>query len=150
MGYNAPTPGNYKIGIAAVDGLFNNQNIYLKDNLLNITHDLKGSPYHFITQSGEINDRFKIVYIDNALGVPTTTFDQNNIKVITNNEVAVSSSNMVMESIVVYNLLGQQLDKYENVSSNYVILSNLHKNNVTLFLKIKLQTGETVTKKIIY
>jgi hypothetical protein len=150
IGINAPTQGEYTIGIAAVDGLFNSQNIYLTDNLLNITHDLKASPYHFTTQSGGVYDRFKVIYVDNALGIPTHPFDENSIKVVTNNEVAVSSSNLIMESIVVYNLLGQKLDTYNNVNSRYVILSNLQKNNATLLLKIKLQTGETVTKKIIF
>ena len=148
IGINAPTSGNYTIGIAAVDGLFNSQNIYLKDILLDITHNIKANPYPFTTISGEINDRFKIIYAENALG--TTTFDENNIKVIVNNEVSVNSSNLNMESIVVYNLLGQKLDTYHNVNANYISLSNLHKNHATLFLKIKLQTGKTVTKKIIF
>lgn len=149
IGMKAPTQGNYTFAIAAVDGLFETQNIYLKDNLLNITHDLKVNPYHFTTPSGVINDRFKIVYINNALGIPTHTLD-NSIKVITNEEVTVNSSNLSMESIDVYNLLGQKLNSYKNINSNHVVLSGLHKNNTTLMLKIKLQTGETVTKKIIY
>jgi hypothetical protein len=150
IGINTPDQGEYTIGIAAVDGLFNNQNIYLKDNLLDITHDLKTNPYRFMTQSGEINDRFKVVYVDNALGVPTNPVDENSVKVITTNEVAVSSGNLEMGSIVVYNLLGQKLDTYMGINSNYVILSNLHKNNTPLLLKIKLSFGETVTKKILF
>jgi hypothetical protein len=151
IGINTPTQGDYTIAIAAVDGLFNTQNIYLKDNLLDVTFDLKANPYHFnTTQTGGINDRFKIVYIDNALGTPTHQFDQNDIKVFTNEEVAITSGNLVMESIVVYNLLGQKLDFYDNVNSHYTVLSNLHKNNTTLLLKIKLQTGETVTRQILY
>lgn len=149
VGFNATTLGNYTIGITAVDGLFNNQDVYLKDILLNITHDLKAAPYIFTTQPGEINDRFKIVYVDGALGNPSYTLD-NIIKVMVNNEVAVSSSNLEMESITVYNLLGQKLDTYNNINSNYTILSNLRKNNTTLLLNIKLQTGEIITKKIIY
>lgn len=151
IGINVPTTGNYTIAIAAVDGLFNNQNIYLKDELLNITHDLKANPYHFSSNAnmGGINDRFKIVYINNTLGIPTQTFE-NNIMAIVNDAVAVSSSNLDMESIAVYNLLGQELDTYKNIDSNYIILSNLRKNNATVLLKIKLQTGELVTKKIIF
>ncbi|MGV3695561.1 fibronectin type III domain-containing protein [Flavobacterium sp.] len=150
IGFNAPTQGNYTIGIAAVDGLFDVQNIYLKDNLLNVTHNLKSTPYHFTTISGEINNRFKIVYVDNALGVPTPTFDENSVKVMANNELAVSSSNLMMESITVFNVLGQKLDTYKNINAGYTILSNVRKNNATLLLNIKLQTGETVTKKIIF
>ena len=149
IGINIPTQGNYTIAIAGIDGLFNNQNIYLKDNLLNITYDIKVNPYQFTSPAGEINDRFKIIYIDNALGNPGHSFE-NNIKVIVNNEVTVNSSNLQMESIVVYNVLGQKLGTYSNIYSNQFMLSNLNKNNTTLLLKIKLQTGEIVIKKIIY
>ncbi len=151
IGINAPTQGNYTIAIAAVDGIFRSQNIYLKDDLLNITHDLRVTPYQFsTTQTGGINDRFKVVYVDNALEIPTHASGENDIRVFTNEEVSVSSSNLQMESIVVYNLLGQKLDTYENINANFTILSNLHKNNTTLLLKIKLQTGEIVTKQILY
>ena len=151
IGINVPTQGDYTIAIAAIDGLFNEQPIYLKDELLNITHNIKSNPYHFTsnTQSGGINDRFKIVYVDNTLGNPTYTLE-NTVKVMVNDDVAVSSSNLQMESIIVYNLLGQELDTYKKISSNYVVLSNLRKNNVGLLLKIKLQTGEVLTKKIIF
>lgn len=150
IGFNAnsATQGNYTIGIAAVDGLFNNQNIYLKDNLLNITHDLKANPYVFTTQNGEVNNRFKIVYIDNALGTPTHTLNANSVKVITNTQVSVTATNLQMKSIEVYNLLGQRLDVYKNINADAVILHNLQKQNATLLLKIKLDTGEIVTKKI--
>ncbi|MEO7172736.1 fibronectin type III domain-containing protein [Flavobacterium sp.] len=149
IGVNIPAQGNYTIAIAGVDGLFNTQNIYLKDNLLNITHDIKVSPYQFTSTLGVINDRFKIVYINNALGNPDYSFE-NNIKVMVNNEVAVSSNNLQIESIVAYNVLGQKLATYNNINGNYFTLSNLRKNNTTLLLKIKLQTGEIVTRKIIY
>ena len=149
IGINAPTQGNYTIAIAGVDGFFTYQNIYLKDNLLNITHDIKVSPYQFSSSAGMINDRFKIVYINNALGNPNYSID-NAIKVFVNNEVAVSSSNLQMESIEAFNVLGQKLQTYNNINGNYFTLLNLHKNNTTLLLRIKLQTGETVIEKIIY
>jgi len=151
IGINIPTTGNYTIAIAGIDGLFNQQPIYLKDELLNVTVNIKENPYHFasISQSGGINDRFKIVYIDNTLGTPANEF-KNDIKIMVNDDVAVSSSNLQMESITVFTVLGQQLDTYKNVSSNHIILSNLRKNNTALLLKIKLQTGEILNHKIIF
>ncbi|MES2410050.1 MAG: fibronectin type III domain-containing protein, partial [Bacteroidota bacterium] len=149
IGISIPAEGNYKIAIAGVDGLFTSQNIYLKDDLLDITHDLRLSPYEFTASTGIIDNRFKIVYINNALGNPEHSID-NTIKVMVNNEVAVSSNNLQMESIIVFNVLGQKLNTYNNINDNHIILSGLHKNNTTLLLKIKLVTGETVTRKIIY
>jgi hypothetical protein len=117
--------------------------------MLNIIHDLKANPYTFTTSTGVTMDRFKIVYINNALGNPSYSID-NSIKVLVNNEVAVSSSNHQMESIEVFNVLGQKLQTYNNINSSYFTLLNLHKNNTTLLFRIKLQTGETVIEKIIY
>lgn len=149
IGINVPTQGNYSFAIGALDGLFEDQNIYLKDTMLSITHDLKSNPYTFTTSAGVTLDRFKIVYINNALGNPNYSID-NAIKVLVNNEVAVSSNNLQMESIEVFNVLGQKLQTYNNINGNYFTLLNLHKNNTTLLLRIKLQTGETVIEKIIY
>ena len=150
IGIDIKTGGTCTIGIGAVDGLFDTQNIYLKDNLLNITHDLKANPYQFTAEAGTIDDRFKVLYVNSALGNPSFTLD-NNVKALVNNEVvAVSTNNLVMESIMVYNILGQKLNTYNNINANYITLSGLHKNNTTLMLKIKLQTGETVTRKVSY
>ncbi len=150
IGIDIKAAGNCSIGIGAVDGLFDTQDIYLIDNLLNITHDLKTSPYQFTSEAGIIDNRFKVVYVNSALENPSFTLD-NNVKVLVNNEVvAVSSNDFVMESVVVYNVLGQKLNTYNNINANYITLSGLHKNNTTLLLKIKLQTGETVTRKVSY
>jgi hypothetical protein len=149
VGVNIPVAGNYSFAIAQVDGLFDTQEIYLKDNLLNITHNLKTNPYQFNAQNSVIKDRFKIVYLSNTLENNEFSID-NNIRVVIKDNVSVSSNNLTMESITVYNVLGQKLDTYENIDTNYFMLSNLRRNNVTLLLKVKLQTGETVTRKVIY
>jgi hypothetical protein len=55
-----------------------------------------------------------------------------------------------MESVLVYNVLGQKLAEYKNVNANQLILSDLQKNNSTLLLKIKLQNTTTSIEKVIY
>ena len=149
IGVNVPTTGNYSIGLAGVDGLFNEQNIYLKDLLLNTTHDLKSAPYQFTANAGNYNDRFRVVYLTSTLG--NTDLDYNNeIKVITNESLSVNSSHQIMQSVIVYNVLGQEIDRYENANSNFLTLSNVRKNNTTLLLKIKLDNGITTVRKVIY
>lgn len=149
IGINVPTTGNYSIGLAAVDGLFEQQNIYLKDLLLNTTHDLKTAPYQFTANAGNYNDRFRVVYLTAALG--NNNFDFNNeIKVITNESLSVSSSHQIMQSVIVYNVLGQEIDRYDNANSTFLTLSNVRKNNTTLLLKIKLDNGITTVRKVIY
>jgi hypothetical protein len=117
--------------------------------LLNTTHDLKSAPYQFTANAGNYNERFRVVYLTSSLG--NADLDYNNeIKVITNESLSVSSSRQIMESVIVYNVLGQEIDRYDNVNSTFLTLSNVRKNNTTLLLKIKLDNGMTTVRKVIY
>ena len=79
IGYNVPTAGTYSIGINTADGLFlGTQDIYLKDELLNIYHDLKTAPYSFTSATGIHDDRFKLVYKNTVLS--NQTFNENEIQ----------------------------------------------------------------------
>lgn len=148
IGLSIQSTGNYSIGLAGVDGIFEEQSIYLRDKLLGIDHDIKSVPYHFTISNGMNNTRFEIVYRNSTLG--NSDFNQNNdLKVIVNELVSVESTEVIKE-IVVYNTLGQIIDIYKNASSNKVILSALSKTNTTLLLKIKLDNGQVYNKKIIY
>jgi hypothetical protein len=62
--------GNYWIELGEKEGLFNQeQAIYIKDNALNITHNLSESNYTFTSENGEFNERFELVYQPSALGI---------------------------------------------------------------------------------
>lgn len=149
IGINIPNSGNYSIAIAGIDGVFNTQNIYLKDTYLNVIHDIKTNPYHFNAIEGNYIDRFKIIYRDSNLG--SNNYEHyNTIKVIVNNSVNIQSSNHNMDSVEVFNLIGQRINSFKAVNSNFIRLNNLQKNNTTLLLKIKLSTGDIVVRKIIY
>jgi hypothetical protein len=149
MGVHIPTSGQYTIALAAIDGLFENQAIYLKDNLTNTIHDIKENPYSFTSEQGTFNNRFEIVYLNETLSNPDFSFE-NIVRVTSNNNVTVHSTIELMESILVYNVLGQKLAEYNNINANQLILNSLQKNNSTLLLKIKLQNGATSIEKVIY
>ena len=148
IGVNITANGNYSIAIAGVDGLFNTQNIYLKDELLNIIYDIKSSPYQFTSNSGVFNDRFKIVYLNGTLN--NSDFYYNSINVITNSFIEVLSSNNRLKSIVVYDILGRKLGDYNNINESDFSIKNLIKNNSTLLLQIETESGKITNKKIIY
>ncbi len=149
LGVNIPTDGNYSIAIGAVDGLFTNQNIYLKDNLTNTIFDIKTNPYNFTSVAGDIRNRFSIVYRNPALVNTNFNYD-NNIKVVTNNNIIVYSSNEAIKSITVYDVLGQKVKEYKNVNAKEFTLTNILRNNSALFLQIKLNNEKIENKKVIY
>jgi len=149
IGVHLQNSGSYDIGIGGLDGIFTTQNIYLKDKELDIIHDLKVAPYRFSAQSGTINNRFKIVYLNGALNNNDLSFN-NNIAVITNENIVIRSSNEKLHSITVFDVLGRNLGVYKDINSTEFTIKNLLKNNTALFLQIKLENGAIKNEKIIF
>ncbi|MBN8642207.1 MAG: fibronectin type III domain-containing protein [Flavobacteriales bacterium] len=149
IGVNLPQPGTYNISLAAIDGLFTTQNIYLKDQNLNIIHDLKSTPYSFFSTPQTINDRFKIVYTNSILGTIDQSFD-NEVKVITDEKITIESSSIPIKEIQVYNVLGSRVAEYRNINLNTFTINNLIATKSGLFLKIVLDNDGTVMKRMVY
>lgn len=148
LGFKVSASGNYTIAIAAVDGIFNSEQIvFLKDKLLNVVHNLSLNPYLFSATAGEFNERFEIVYSNATLGV--NEFTTNDIKVITNDKLTVYSSLETIKEITVYDVLGRKINEYKSIQSNEFTM-NEQRNNLALILKITLENGLIVNKKILY
>lgn len=141
----------YRLSIAKFQGKFLNKNtIYLKDNLLNITHNLSESDYNFTSETGEFNKRFEVVFNANQLSNNDLSLKNNTAKIIelNNNLVEFSVSNSTIETVRIFDLLGRQLYHFSgNKNSETYALNNI-KSSIYI-AKIKLSNGLTVTKKAI-
>jgi hypothetical protein len=149
LGYNATSAGTFSIRIETFEGLFNYTNVFIEDKLLNVIFDIKTAPYVFTTASGTFNDRFVLRYTDSALGTGSISLD-NSIKVVTNDKAIVYSSNQAIKNIEIFDVLGRKIDSYKNVNANQITLSHLTKTMNALFVKITLENGVIVNKKIIF
>ena len=67
-----------------------------------------------------------------------------------NKQIKVNSKLESIDEIVVYDLLGRLLFKKDKVNSNEFSIINLISNAQTLLVKVNLQNGQTVTRKIVY
>lgn len=74
----------------------------------------------------------------------------NSIKVVTNDKAIVYSSNQAITNIEIFDVLGRKIDSYKNVNANQITLSHLTKTMNALFVKITLENGVIVNKKIIF
>ncbi|MBY0487020.1 MAG: hypothetical protein K2P85_07545 [Flavobacteriaceae bacterium] len=149
IGIQIQTAGTYHIALAGIDGLFDNQNIYLRDKQLDIIHDLKAQPYRFTSPNGIINERFKIIYIKNR---PSNNNHHvnNETTIITNETIIIHSNSEPLTTISVYDLVGRKLATFDNIESYEFNINNLVKSNTALFLQIKLKNGTTVNEKVIF
>ena len=145
------TAGSFTLNIDEVDGLFTgDQNIFLRDNLLNITHNIKENPYTFASEMGEFANRFEIIYQDSTLGNSSTAFSKNSVMVYKKeNFLNVNSGKVNMKSILIFDIRGRLILEKNNVNST-IFSKNLKVENQVLIVKIKSENGSIVTKKIIY
>ena len=150
LGFKATSQNSYRIGIDHIDDLFNNQDIYLKDNYLNIDHNLKLSAYVFTSEEGEFNDRFELHYNNSLLSTTDNNLNETEIKVISNNELYIISEHDKIKEIIVYDILGRKLQTYNNVQAKAIPLEGVSKANRGLIIKITLKNNTILYKKAFF
>ncbi|WP_197429341.1 T9SS type A sorting domain-containing protein [Winogradskyella endarachnes] len=151
LGYKINNSGTYTISINQVDGLFANasQNIFLEDTELNIIHDIRANPYIFASQAGVFDTRFILRFTNESLSIKDeeiiSELDIRNF----DNTLYATSNLSIIKSFELFDATGRLIHKNLSVeSTNYNYLShNLSKG--TYVVKVELQNGSVVSKKII-
>lgn len=149
LGVNVMSNGNYSIAIAALDGVASDLPIYLEDKALNIIHNLRQSPYMFFATAGNFNDRFVLRYTNETLG-NDDFIALNELMVLSNNNIQVISTKSLITNVKIYNVLGQLLLDSNEMSVSEFETLKIQKSNSTLLVKVTLENGAIVTKKIVF
>ncbi|WP_052122265.1 GEVED domain-containing protein [Flavobacterium suncheonense] len=150
LGYKATAQGNYTIGIDHFDLLFNDQNIYLEDKVLNVVHDLKVAPYSFTSNVGEFEDRFVLKYTNQTLSTEEITAIENSVILYKTDKLNIKSAAQPIKEVRVYDIQGKQLLSETKVNANEFTAATLNPTQSTLIVKITLDNGTVVNKKAIY
>jgi hypothetical protein len=149
LGYSSTITGNFEISIERKDGLFNSlDDIILEDKELQTYHNLKESSYSFFTNAGTFNERFLLRYSSQALSNPENNLDYGVQVYVNNHQLTINSKNDLIESIKVYDILGRNLFSKEKINAD-VFSTMLNETKQSLIVKIKLNNGIMVTKKVI-
>ena len=150
LGVKIIASGNHSIAISEVDGLFlQNQDIYLKDELLNIYHDLKSAPYTFTATAGVHNDRFKLVY-KSATVLSNQTFNENEIQIAKNNNIInIESGNETMDNVKVFDTRGRLIVDRTKINNNTISIDVNTVQDQVLILNITTTEGIKIIRKIL-
>ncbi len=90
-------------------------------------------------------------YTNNTLGNDDFEVTENNVKVYaSDNAIRLNSKVENIKGYTVYNVLGQTLVAKENVNANESVVNSIVKSNQALIVKVTLENGQTVTRKIIF
>lgn len=149
VGVYIETAGNHSIAIAAVDGLFaqNQQDIYLQDNLLGVRHNLRLSPYNFTAATtGMINDRFELHY-QTALNTDQFLSDVNLTAFVNNRQLQIRAVDTI-EQVQVFDVAGKLIKTYVPFSKSIEFKDDFPFANGVYFAKVRLTNGVEATQKI--
>jgi hypothetical protein len=153
LNFKADTAGSYTLSLDHVDGLFlGEQNVYLKDKLLNVTHDIKAGAYTFTSNQGTFSDRFEVVYINSTLNIATPTFDANSVIVYKddNKVLNINAGKVVMKNVKIYDVRGRLVYEKSNINSTTTALKDLKAEQEVLLVKITSDDNKVVTKKVVF
>lgn len=151
LAYQSTVAASYTIRLSMFDGLFESQDIYLEDKLLNVIHNLKGGDYTFTTAVGTFEDRFVLRYTNTTLGVDVPVLDENTVIVYRNGKDLIVNSGVVnMSEVMIYDLRGRLLASQQQVNATETVFTTLPDTQQVLLVKIKAENGAEVTKKVVY
>ncbi|MCD0470039.1 T9SS sorting signal type C domain-containing protein [Flavobacterium sp. JAS] len=151
LGYKTTVAGDFTIAIDHVDGLFNNQAVYLEDKTTGIVTDLRAGNYTFTTAIGTFIDRFALSYTKKTLGTGDFENLENSVFVsIKEKTIKVTSTKETIKEVTIYDISGNLLYNKKKIGSAELQIPNLQSSNQVLLVKVTLENDYTTTKKVIF
>lgn len=151
LGYKSTIIGEFTISIDHVEGIFNQQALYLEDKTTGVIHNLSTKDYTFSTEIGTFTERFVLRYTDKTLGNGDFENIEDGILISVKNKIInVLSSKENIKNVTIFDVTGKTLYSKNKVSNTELQIQNLQSGNQVLLVKVTLDNGATVTRKIIF
>jgi len=150
LNFKTELAGDYTIAIDHLEGVFaSGQDIYLVDSKTGTETNLTTSAYNFNAIAGVDNTRFSLKY-QKTLKVDDAIFNENNVTIYAKNgSLYISSGEMAINTIQVYDVQGRLIAERKNVKATTATLENLKANNQVLLVKVSGENNQVVTKKVV-
>ncbi|KGO84883.1 hypothetical protein Q765_19135 [Flavobacterium rivuli WB 3.3-2 = DSM 21788] len=151
MGYVADVAGQLTIALDHTDGVFSNgQDVYLRDNVLGLIHNVTEGAYTFATEAGTFNERFDVVYTADALGTTNPVLNANSVIIYKDgNSLNINAGNSIINGVTVFDIRGRQLQSKTGVNAAQTVLTGLDVAQQVLIIEVTTDHGK-VSKKIVY
>ncbi|WP_159800391.1 T9SS sorting signal type C domain-containing protein [Flavobacterium sp. MK4S-17] len=149
--YKVNNAGTYTIKLHRFDGVFTNQAIYLKDNVTNTIQNLKEGSYTFATEAGTFENRFEIVYVNEALSVENPVADSNSIIIYKqDNTLKIDTGKYEMTGVTVFDISGRLLYNKQSINAAQHTVNQLAVQNQVLIVQVTTANNGTISKKIAF
>jgi len=146
LGYSSGIAETYSIRIDHFDESFATQEVFIEDKLLNVIHNLKTSPYEFVSNAGNFSDRFDLIYTNQILA----TNQQQNVACsafISDKKIHVSATEKI-QSIEVFDMTAKWIASFKPVTESKIFESDFSYAEGIYLAKVTLQNNQIVTVKL--
>ncbi|KAF2514541.1 T9SS sorting signal type C domain-containing protein [Flavobacterium foetidum] len=151
LGYKTTVAGNFTIGIDHTDGFFAEQAVYLEDKKTGTIHDLRTADYTFTTAVGTFADRFVLRYTSKTLGTGDfENIDESVLIAVKDKKVSIISTKENLKEVTIFNVGGQLVFNKKKINTTELRINDLQVADQVLMVKVALENGHTLTKKIIF
>ena len=152
LGYYITKPDDFVISIDQMEGRIINDDmmILLKDNELNITHDLKKSDYHFtVEEAGTNNNRFTLQITAAAALGTEKIIKENELIIIHNDHYYKIKASKTVRSVRVYDIMGRLLVQKNPGKQSFDLEAQNIKKGTILIFSFKFTDGSVLSKKML-
>lgn len=146
LGFSTTLNGSFQVTLQNFDGLFTQQDVFLKDNQTGALHNLKDGNYVFSSNAGTFENRFEIHYRNSVLSSPEISNQE--ILIYVNDLIfTVVSTDHRLNQITLYDLTGRLIHKAVDIQNTTYQWEVEKLKHQTVIAKIVLENGvETVQK----
>lgn len=151
IGITTSISGDFSINLEHFDGFFQNQDVFLLDKSTGIYHNLKTAPFNFNIPSGTYNDRFELRFANGTLGTDNPIALADDIRIIKSGKhIEFATNNFTINKIQLFDLLGKTLYFEKDINSNEFKTSDFNFARQVIIVKVTMEDGNVITKKILF
>ncbi|WP_278020138.1 T9SS sorting signal type C domain-containing protein [Flavobacterium ginsengisoli] len=151
LGYKSTIDSDFTIAIDHADGFFDKQEVYLEDKITGKIINLRNENYTFSTLAGTFADRFVLRYTNKTLGTGDFENIEDSVLIsVKNKVVSITSSKETIKDVNIFNVGAQLMYSKNKVNSSELQINNLHSSDQVLLVKVTLENGSTVSKKVVF
>lgn len=151
MGFIISKAGSHQLMLDTLENF--TETVYLKDNLLDITHNLTDSNFEVNLPSGEYLDRYSLVFQPSeTLGTSMSDLDKTLVYYNGQKQIVITKpSHLEIKSIDIYNIVGQHMMSYsESLSNQNKILVPFNESPGVYMVVLNSNTSKKSTKILKY
>lgn len=146
--------GEIKIVLDDIENFDDQQAIYIYDNVTGIYHDLREDNMSITLPVGTLDNRFSLRFKSTTLSVDDHEFGDQMVVLFTQDDQTLNIKNKLLNvtanTVVLYNILGQQLAMYdtEDLDQSHIKIPVSNFSAGTYIVQIKTTNGE-ISKKFV-